>query len=113
MMTQFVFNALFFEGTFLLKESQLVLCDVIYVVENHKIACFACDLSPFWKKNGVGKITSSTLQSVKKEQLMTKLHEIDHPEKKVDKNVVFAHYYMCMATLDSIESWWLPVQSDK
>ena len=32
---------------------------------------------------------------------MTKLHEIDHPEKKVDKNVVFAHYYM--ATLDSIE----------
>ena len=29
---------------------------------------------------------------------MTKLHEIDHPEKKVDKNVVFAHYYMCMAT---------------
>ena len=36
---------------------------------------------------------------------MTKLHEIDHPEKKVDKNVVFAHYYMCMATLDSIKSW--------
>ena len=44
---------------------------------------------------------------------MTKLHEIDHPEKKVDKNVVFAHYYMCMATLDSIEICWLPVLSDR
>ena len=30
---------------------------------------------------------------------MTKLHEIDHPEKKLDKNVVFAQYtYVCPHT---------------
>ena len=109
-----VFNALFFEGTFLLKESHpnySMWYNICSGKPQNRMLClwFVPILKEKWCE---GRLLVA-LYSKKRSSIMTKLHEIDHPEKKVDKNVVFAHYYMCIATLDSIESWWLPVLSDK